>query len=229
MARPPRVVVLGGINMDLIAIADRMPSPGETVGGTDLYVTPGGKGANQAVAAARMGADVRMVGRVGGDVFGPMLIRSLEDAGVDVSSVSTDEETPSGIAMILLDARRRAAPEPHHPDIRRQPDRRGFPRSSGSRSRGRRRRTDAADGNPCRVLFSCCARRQRGRGLGGVGPGSSRRVPRGGSSVSPGPDPEPDRGRSADRNTGHGRRIGEARGRGAPGPPTRASSARRSN
>ena len=106
MARPPRIVVLGGINMDLIAIADRMPSPGETVGGTDLYVTPGGKGANQAVAAARMGADVRMVGRVGGDVFGPMLIRSLEDARVDVSSVSTDEESPSGIAMILLDARR---------------------------------------------------------------------------------------------------------------------------
>ena len=105
-SRRPIITVLGGINMDLIGVAERLPGPGETVGGTDFYTTPGGKGANQAVAAARMGAEVRMVGRVGGDVFGPMLLRSLEGAGVDVAGVSTDRDSPSGIAIILLDARR---------------------------------------------------------------------------------------------------------------------------
>ena len=64
----PAIVVLGGINMDLIGTAPRLPSPGETVMGEGFYTAPGGKGANQAVAAARMGASVRMVGRVGRDV-----------------------------------------------------------------------------------------------------------------------------------------------------------------
>ena len=102
----PRVVVVGGINMDLIGVAPRLPSPGETVAGTDFYTTPGGKGANQAVAAARMGADVKMVGRVGDDVFGPMLLRSLEESGVDTGHVSAVQGSPSGIAMILLNEER---------------------------------------------------------------------------------------------------------------------------
>ena len=70
----PGVVVLGGINMDLVAIAPRFPQAGETVVGSRFMTYPGGKGANQAVAAARMGARTAMVGRVGDDMFGPQQI-----------------------------------------------------------------------------------------------------------------------------------------------------------
>ena len=104
--KTPTIVVLGGINMDLIGIAPRLPAPGETVRGERFYTAPGGKGANQAVAAARLGARVRMVGRVGQDVFGPQLLDGLRDEGIDVSAVATDRDHSSGIAIILLDARR---------------------------------------------------------------------------------------------------------------------------
>ena len=100
----PVVVVLGGINMDLVATASRMPEPGETVFGQSFGTAPGGKGANQAVAAARLGADVRMVGRVGNDQFGPILLDGMRSEGIDVSRVAIDPDNPSGIAMILLDA-----------------------------------------------------------------------------------------------------------------------------
>ena len=102
----PAIVVLGGINMDLIGTAPRLPSPGETVMGEGFYTAPGGKGANQAVAAARMGASVRMVGRVGRDTFGAGLLDNLRACGVDVSGVMEDAEAASGVAMILLDASR---------------------------------------------------------------------------------------------------------------------------
>ena len=101
--RKPRIVVLGGINMDLVASTERMPAPGETVFGRSFHTAPGGKGANQAVAAARLGADVRMVGRVGQDEFGPSLIAGMEKEGIDVSGVAVDPHNPSGIAMIILD------------------------------------------------------------------------------------------------------------------------------
>ena len=103
---PPTVVVLGGINMDLIGTAARLPAPGETIRGESFYTTPGGKGANQAVAAARLGARVRMVGRVGDDVFGPMLLDALRSDGVDVEGVAVDPSHPSGVAMILLDSQK---------------------------------------------------------------------------------------------------------------------------
>ena len=98
--------MLGGINMDMIAVASALPKPGETVIGDSFATVPGGKGANQAVAAARLGADVRMIGRVGDDVFGPMLIANLEANGVDVSDVMTTPGSSSGIAVILLDGER---------------------------------------------------------------------------------------------------------------------------
>ena len=101
--RKPKIVVLGSINMDLVAIAPSLPAPGETVMGSEFATLPGGKGANQAVAAARLGADVRMIGRVGDDVFGPTLVESLQATGVDVSDVTTTPGTSSGIAVILLD------------------------------------------------------------------------------------------------------------------------------
>ena len=102
----PTVVVLGSINMDLIGAAPRLPSPGETILGGDFYTAPGGKGANQAVAAARMGASVKMIGRVGADLFAPQLLDNLCANGVDVSGVMQDPDAASGVAMILLDASR---------------------------------------------------------------------------------------------------------------------------
>ena len=98
--------MLGSINMDLVAVAAALPKPGETVMGDGFATLPGGKGANQAVAAARLGADVRMIGRVGDDVFGPMLLENLQAKGVDVSDVMTTPGMSSGIAVILLDDER---------------------------------------------------------------------------------------------------------------------------
>ena len=102
----PVVVVLGGINMDLVGATERMPAPGETVFGQSFHTSPGGKGANQAVAAARLGAEVRMVGRVGRDEFGPVLLDGMRREGIDVSGVATDPDNSSGIAMILLDGQK---------------------------------------------------------------------------------------------------------------------------
>ena len=102
----PTIVVLGGLNMDLIGITPRLPAPGETVRGEKFYTAPGGKGGNQAVAAARLGADVRMVGRVGKDMFGPMLLADLQGHGIDVAGVAEDPHNPSGVAVILLNAER---------------------------------------------------------------------------------------------------------------------------
>ena len=99
----PVIVVLGGINMDLVATSARMPEVGETVFGRSFHTAPGGKGANQAVAAARLGAEVRMVGRVGDDQFGPTLLEGMRSEGIDVSGVSVDPVNPSGVALILLD------------------------------------------------------------------------------------------------------------------------------
>ena len=97
------VVVLGGINMDLVTISARFPRPGETVVGSRFLTYPGGKGANQAVAAARMGAATAMVGRVGDDVFGPQLIETLRDSGIKVDGVAVAQDNTSGIAVINID------------------------------------------------------------------------------------------------------------------------------
>ena len=103
---PPVIVVLGAINMDLVVSAARVPAPGETVVGERFNTTPGGKGANQAVAAANLGAEVRMIGRVGADAFGAELVAGLEGRGIDVRGVAQDPELASGVAMILLDSDR---------------------------------------------------------------------------------------------------------------------------
>ncbi len=92
--------------MDLVAFTPRVPDPGETVIGREFMTYPGGKGANQAVAAARLGARVRMVGRVGADEFGPALLNSMSAHGIDVSRVYKDPERASGVAVIWLDAQR---------------------------------------------------------------------------------------------------------------------------
>ncbi|KAA1293940.1 MAG: ribokinase [SAR202 cluster bacterium] len=97
------IIVLGGINMDLVSFSTRFPKPGETVVGSKFLTYAGGKGANQAVAVARMGARSAMVGRVGGDLFGPQLLEGLTGAGVDTSGVSVDSNASSGIAVISVD------------------------------------------------------------------------------------------------------------------------------
>ena len=89
--------------MDLVTFAPRFPRPGETVVGSRFLTYAGGKGANQAVAAARMGARSVMVGRVGGDLFGPQLLDGLAAAGVDISGVGVNPDESSGIAVIGVD------------------------------------------------------------------------------------------------------------------------------
>jgi ribokinase len=102
MSKP--IVVVGSINFDLVVGADRLPLAGETITGNNFATFHGGKGANQAVAAAKLGYPVAMVGCVGHDNFGPQLRHGLENAGVDVSHVSTVPES-SGIALITTGKR----------------------------------------------------------------------------------------------------------------------------
>jgi ribokinase len=99
LSRQKHIVVVGSINLDLVAIAERIPAVGETVIGSDFQIHPGGKGANQAVSIARLGYPVCMIGRLGDDGFGSQLRTHLETAGVDVAGVATIEG-PSGVAMI---------------------------------------------------------------------------------------------------------------------------------
>ncbi len=98
------VVVLGSINMDLVVEAPALPAPGETLLGGPFRTAPGGKGANQAVAAARSGAAVRMIGRVGADAFGEQLRAGLLADGVDIEHVGTCRHDPSGVALITVSA-----------------------------------------------------------------------------------------------------------------------------
>jgi ribokinase len=95
--------VLGSLNLDLVVTVPRLPQPGETVLGDRLGSYPGGKGANQAVAAARLGGQVAMVGRVGNDSFGAELIENLDRNGVDSSGVERDPAAPTGAAMIYVE------------------------------------------------------------------------------------------------------------------------------
>lgn len=97
------IVVIGSINLDLIATVERLPRPGETVPGESFATAPGGKGANQALAARRAGAAVKMVGAVGNDAFAGEALALLRDGGVDLSKVRTTE-TATGIASILVGA-----------------------------------------------------------------------------------------------------------------------------
>lgn len=98
----PTVVVLGSVNMDLVTTVSRRPAPGETVLGTEFATVPGGKGANQAIAAARSGARVRFLGAIGDDAFGAELTATLSDAGIDTALVRRVDGA-SGIASIIVD------------------------------------------------------------------------------------------------------------------------------
>jgi ribokinase len=99
-----RILVVGSINTDLVTFTNRMPEAGETLGAQDFVILPGGKGANQAVAAARLGADVAMIGRVGDDAFGTAALKSLQAEGIDTAGIVVSAGVPSGVATILVEA-----------------------------------------------------------------------------------------------------------------------------
>jgi ribokinase len=98
----PRITVVGSINLDLVARCERLPRPGETVTGATFARYPGGKGANQAVACARLGADVTMIGAVGSDPFADEALTGLRTAGATLDLQESGK--PTGIAVILVDA-----------------------------------------------------------------------------------------------------------------------------
>ncbi|MGB9641375.1 MAG: ribokinase [Anaerolineales bacterium] len=96
------IVVVGSINMDLVIRSPRLPQLGETLLGGDFHTFPGGKGANQAVACARLGAKVKMIGKVGMDSFGDELLRGLAANGVDINAIEAVPETSTGVALITV-------------------------------------------------------------------------------------------------------------------------------
>jgi ribokinase len=101
MSAQKPIVVVGSINLDLVTTAEHIPAAGETVRGSSFQTHPGGKGANQAVAVARLGYPVKMIGKVGSDLFGEQLRAHLEEAGIDLTGVDTAEDS-SGTAIIIV-------------------------------------------------------------------------------------------------------------------------------
>jgi ribokinase len=101
----PRITVVGSVNLDFVATAARLPAPGETVTGAVLARHPGGKGANQALAAARLGARVSMIARVGADALADEALALLRAEGVDLAGCRADPAAPTGVALIAVDAR----------------------------------------------------------------------------------------------------------------------------
>ncbi len=99
---PGHIVVVGSINMDLVVRAPRHPEPGETILGNNFQTFSGGKGANQAVATARLGGQVKMIGRVGSDAFGESLLASLQKDGVDTQFIQRTSNIASGVALITV-------------------------------------------------------------------------------------------------------------------------------
>ena len=97
------IFVIGSINTDMVAMTEVLPSPGETVMGREFMMTAGGKGANQAVAAARMGGDVTMIGRLGNDVFAEQSIKRLKSENINCEFITKDTEKSSGLALISVD------------------------------------------------------------------------------------------------------------------------------
>jgi ribokinase len=100
--KPATVLVVGSANMDMVVSCERFPEPGETVLTDELTMFPGGKGANQAVACARLGGQVRFLGKVGDDVFRPRLLESLEAVGIDTDHVLVDPASSTGVALITV-------------------------------------------------------------------------------------------------------------------------------
>ena len=100
-----KLFVIGSSNTDMVIKSEKLPAPGETILGGTFLMNAGGKGANQAVAAAKLGASVVFVAKVGNDIFGKQAIQDFQNVGINTDFVFTDIETPSGVALILVDAK----------------------------------------------------------------------------------------------------------------------------
>jgi len=99
----PIIVVAGSSSTDMVIKADHLPSPGETIIGNTFFMNPGGKGANQAVAAARLGGNVIFIAKTGNDVFGRQSVQIFEEEGINTDYIIEDAKNPSGVAMITVD------------------------------------------------------------------------------------------------------------------------------
>jgi ribokinase len=97
------ILVIGSLNTDMVVRTEKIPVPGETVLGKDFFMNTGGKGANQAVAASRLGGNVSFIGKIGNDIFGERCLQSLKEEGIETSFVEIDDNIPSGIAIIAVD------------------------------------------------------------------------------------------------------------------------------
>jgi len=104
MEDKPPILVVGSINMDLVVRTASMPAPGETVFGESFVTSPGGKGANQAVAVTRLGGQCRLIGRIGTDTFGQTLLAGLKAEAIDCTHVIETPEAPTGVAIIIVDS-----------------------------------------------------------------------------------------------------------------------------
>lgn len=103
MQAKPKILVIGSSNMDLVIQADHFPRPGETIIGGNFSMIPGGKGANQAVAAARLGGKVALVAQVGDDLFGQANLDNYQREGIDIANVERHPDVPTGVALISVD------------------------------------------------------------------------------------------------------------------------------
>src|SRR4051812_48285799 len=100
----PSIVVVGSSNTDMVIQADHLPAPGETILGGSFFMTQGGKGANQSVAAARLNGQVTFIAKIGADVFGKQSLQLYKDDGIDTTYITTDIDSPSGVALINVDS-----------------------------------------------------------------------------------------------------------------------------
>lgn len=101
--RSSEIVIVGSTNMDMVVNTDRIPVPGETILAKEFFMNPGGKGANQAVAVARLGGNTIFVTKIGNDVFGHQSVQLFDDEGIDTRHILADSELPSGVALITVD------------------------------------------------------------------------------------------------------------------------------
>jgi ribokinase len=102
--RKPSILVIGSSNTDMVIKADHLPAPGETILGGAFFMNAGGKGANQAVAAARLGGQVSFIAKIGNDIFGRQSLQLFQEENIDISHVIADPVNPSGVALITVDA-----------------------------------------------------------------------------------------------------------------------------
>lgn len=103
MSTPPYILVVGSSNTDMVINSPHLPAPGETILGSSFFMNPGGKGANQAVAAARLGGKVTFICKTGNDIFGKQAAGIFENEGIDISYLIEDPDNPSGVALITVD------------------------------------------------------------------------------------------------------------------------------